>query len=388
MNVKNLNESQKSQSRKMSKYKQIRRDLESQIMSGKLPLGAQVPTEQELCDLHGVSRITARKALEELKEAGVIKRTRGRGSFVDGLPSKGIDEYSVVATEILVLTNSSIPVNLHDSWGEQILQQASKLLMKDGFHISLLPLEGVGRCAEAQQEYFWRRIESFGARLGGVFLFAACISESILQGLEQRKIPWVSFGKISREMTFNFVSANNLTAAWGVGTEFARAGYERVFFLGTDIRGLSNADRFLGLVQGWLEAGKRLDAIQWIPVESIEGLTGEERETFVDRLKGASGRCAILCAGDLIAFSALKACKEAGFAIPKKAGIVGGTGFSLAEHTSPTLTVLAQPMKEIAWAACEMLVEMIRGGQMQIPGRYVKSPLIRRESCPVGEVVG
>lgn len=41
-----------------------------------------MPTELELCSALGVSRITVRRALEELSRLGFIERTPGRGTFV------------------------------------------------------------------------------------------------------------------------------------------------------------------------------------------------------------------------------------------------------------------------------------------------------------------
>lgn len=41
-----------------------------------------MPTEMELCTLFGVSRITVRRALDELARLGLVERIRGRGTFI------------------------------------------------------------------------------------------------------------------------------------------------------------------------------------------------------------------------------------------------------------------------------------------------------------------
>jgi len=63
-------------------YKQIYQQLLLDIRAGKYPPGSQLPTEKELARAYGVSRITSKRALAELAEAGLIDRIRGRGSFV------------------------------------------------------------------------------------------------------------------------------------------------------------------------------------------------------------------------------------------------------------------------------------------------------------------
>ena len=56
--------------------------LRDQIAGGTLAPGDPLPSEQELGRLYGVSRITVRRALQELSaESAVVKRP-GRGTFV------------------------------------------------------------------------------------------------------------------------------------------------------------------------------------------------------------------------------------------------------------------------------------------------------------------
>lgn len=64
------------------KFKTILTELQMKIISGEWSEGFKMPTEMDLCAQYGVSRVTVRRALEELVSHGYITRTRGRGSFV------------------------------------------------------------------------------------------------------------------------------------------------------------------------------------------------------------------------------------------------------------------------------------------------------------------
>jgi GntR family transcriptional regulator len=63
-------------------HEQISSWLRDEIGSGRLPPDAQLPSEHELCDRFGVSRVTVRRALQTLDADGLIYRRPGLGSFV------------------------------------------------------------------------------------------------------------------------------------------------------------------------------------------------------------------------------------------------------------------------------------------------------------------
>jgi GntR family transcriptional regulator len=64
------------------RYERIRADLESQVRSGILRPGAQIPSESALAEQYGVTRMTVRQALEQLSSDGVLVERRGLGTFV------------------------------------------------------------------------------------------------------------------------------------------------------------------------------------------------------------------------------------------------------------------------------------------------------------------
>lgn len=65
-------------------YRQIALDLAGAIAAGKLPPLARLPSEQELIMTYGVSRVTVRKAIDNLEQKGLIVRRQGRGTYVVG----------------------------------------------------------------------------------------------------------------------------------------------------------------------------------------------------------------------------------------------------------------------------------------------------------------
>jgi GntR family transcriptional regulator len=67
-------------------YHQIYLILRDRITDGSTAADTNLPSEMELTTLYGVSRITAKRALNELAAEGLVVRERGRGTRVRAMP--------------------------------------------------------------------------------------------------------------------------------------------------------------------------------------------------------------------------------------------------------------------------------------------------------------
>ncbi|GAN54883.1 GntR family transcriptional regulator [Tanticharoenia sakaeratensis] len=65
-------------------YLQLEDNLRRLIGGGALRRGDAVPSERDLAEMTGVSRVTVRKALEKLVETGLLTQRAGAGTFVAG----------------------------------------------------------------------------------------------------------------------------------------------------------------------------------------------------------------------------------------------------------------------------------------------------------------
>lgn len=63
-------------------YLQLYEILKKKIESNEWVVGSQIPTEEDLCKLFNVSRVTVRSAVMELVRQGYLKRQQGKGTFV------------------------------------------------------------------------------------------------------------------------------------------------------------------------------------------------------------------------------------------------------------------------------------------------------------------
>ncbi len=127
------------------RYRQVKELIIRQISSGKLKPHDRVPSENELVDTTGVSRMTANRALRELTNEGYVERVVGVGTFVaDFKAASHVLEVRNIADEILQRGN------VHSAVVLTMLQQAADQSAADAlqtdigaalFHVRLVHAE-------------------------------------------------------------------------------------------------------------------------------------------------------------------------------------------------------------------------------------------------------
>jgi alanine racemase len=96
--------------------------------------------------------------------------------------------------------------------------------------------------------------------------------------------------------------------------------------------------------------------------------------------RGATG---IVCGSDLMALGAIRAARQRGLVVPADISVVGYDDSPLIAFTDPPLTTVRQPVREMAVAAVQALMDEIRG-QAAPHSEYVFSPeLVVRGSTAV-----
>jgi DNA-binding GntR family transcriptional regulator len=63
-------------------YMAVADDIAARIAGGELTVGTRLPGEAELARQYGHSKATARRAVRELRERGLVRTVIGQGTFV------------------------------------------------------------------------------------------------------------------------------------------------------------------------------------------------------------------------------------------------------------------------------------------------------------------
>lgn len=81
----------------------IVKELEGEILAGKLPSGERLPSEEKLCGRFEASRTVIREAIQQLRGRGLLRTEKGSGTYIadPSLESLGsaVETYSALAEE-------------------------------------------------------------------------------------------------------------------------------------------------------------------------------------------------------------------------------------------------------------------------------------------------
>jgi len=137
-------------------YYQLVKILEKEILNGMMP-GDALPTEHEISVHFGISRMTVRRAIAQLVQAGMVYAEKGRGTFVakpqldnlifelDGFyaetqqkdmnPNSKLLEVRIVKADENIFKKSSIPIGTRCLYFRVVRKVGSEPLIYETKHI-------------------------------------------------------------------------------------------------------------------------------------------------------------------------------------------------------------------------------------------------------------
>src|SRR6266849_10434282 len=141
-------------------YSRVEAVLASEVADGDLKIGDQLPTEDNLVARFGVSRITVRRAIQNLVTRGLVEIRRGKGTFVaapkitqdlkelsgfvEDMHALGRKPTARVISKEIVTADATVASQLALTKGEHVVR-IRRVRLADGIPLSFdetyLPLE-------------------------------------------------------------------------------------------------------------------------------------------------------------------------------------------------------------------------------------------------------
>ena len=310
----------------------------------------------------GVSRMTARKAVNALIAEGLVERRAGVGLFVRGSGPSGFvyralfgnlfwDPAMKAASGIRRAAESvGAKIEYFDAGGEE-----SRLLAA----IKALPKSGVEGAIIFSQH-------------GAAF-------DAAIVRLSESGFPFVVIDEnVSCAGVSSFVSDNRAGGEF-VAAELTGAGHRDLAFVG-DFAADTVVARWEGFCAGCAEIGVKPRKYD-IRSTSRLGNWANDVRRIVERILRLKARpTAFFCSCDAVARIAMRCLEDHGLKVPRDISLVGFDDDPIAEWTDPALTTVRQDFGEMGRRAFETLVARVANPSAGTVRGVIPVELVHRES--------
>lgn len=206
-------------SENISKYEIIKNKIEEQISQGFYKENDKIPSENELCRAFASSRITVRKALDELVTTGVLYRQQGIGTFVK---PKTVEVSADVDKVLLILPN--YPELFAAGIVSDMLSGIQKSLRETQYTLVTL----MEPRNEADIEKFLQSIKTI--RPNGIIYSFYYGDSMIVDELKKFEVPIVFLDAEPKDNEFDIVTGEDFESAYRVTQLAIMSGMKNVGF--------------------------------------------------------------------------------------------------------------------------------------------------------------
>ncbi|SEM72221.1 substrate-binding domain-containing protein [Paenibacillus sp. OV219] len=366
-------------------YSQILGILRERISQGEYVTGQQLPTELELADKFGVSRITSKRALIELEREGLIYRRRGSGSFV-----KKRDEAKKPA-EVPIKPSSSMIISMvlpfvSPNNSLEHMQSVAKYLESKGYYLSI---HNSNWNIERERELL---ISLPKRGTAGIILYPVSTQHNldVVHALHMNDYPIVTLDQYYNLLTMGSAVSDNADGGYIAASKLIELGHTRIAFISTvGIQYRSTVrDRFFGYSKALNDNGIPLDielCFSNLPSDA-EG-AGPARREFYKKLVGQLQELnvtAIQAEHDMVALDCLKAALDLGIKVPEELSIIGFDNNELCEQAEVPISTLEQNYEEIGRRSAMMIVDQLENGAIQQERAVIPVKWVSRQSVGPG----
>lgn len=322
-----------------SKQEQVCAYILRQIQQEALKPGDRVPSEKQLCDRFGVSRITAQNALNQLERRGTIYRVRGSGSFVG-------KTVSPAASVLPMIMNSLEP----EGRNMEMIEGAGNYLTGVDCHTAVYPI-----CADPEKErkIFWSLLEK-GHRSFLVLPGRQPESRDLYFDLIRKGVHLVFLDIRPDGLSGNLISCDNAAGGFLLTEHLIRRGYRRIAAIAP--AGFSTVTQRL---QGYRYALARYGLPER---EDYALFLDDTGEPFFDTVSKAVEHLlslpdrpdALFCLNDQVAVTACACLYEHGIRIPEDMALAGFDNLPAARECAVPLTTVEQPFAAMGYEAARL----------------------------------
>ena len=191
------------------------------------------------------------------------------------------------------------------------------------------------------------------------------------------EMPWVQCAEYADQGEISCVGINDIEASQQVVSYLAEKGRQRVALINHDL-----SYKYAQLREQGYKAALNLRHLKWQAIAYASELSfSAGKQAMEALLKQREKPDAVFAVSDTLAAGAMSVIQQAGLRVPEDIAVVGFDGTELAEMTSPPLTTLAQPSRDIGRQAFMLLLQKIDSPASAAERVMLDWQLIRRASA-------
>lgn len=364
-------------------YLKIYEDLKNNIINGTLANGERLPTEKDLIEKYEVSRITAIKAMQKLEVEGLVKRTRGSGTYVTysdvSTFHRGYIPLDVKSKNIAFVGHCSA------NFVSGILSSFQHNAVAYGYNVSVFDTSS----DKIREEDVFNLILQ-GNFSGIVYHSRNC--EKNLPGLlaiMNKKIPLVFLDEELAMLRVPSVKTNNYLGGYKMGKCLIENGHTNIAVAFGNFQNLNEQERFGGLVRAMSDCGLSFDKrniFQYDVLQNEEYVVGMDEEGFIYRIKDNLQKIysredrptVFFCLKDSVAMIVEQHIFECGYKVPDDFSVVGYNNDPFCTQLLIPMTTVDQKYSAIAKKVFEVLTNIISGEQVQMENLIEPDVVIRK----------
>lgn len=177
--------------------------------------------------------------------------------------------------------------------------------------------------------------------------------------LAKRGLPFVNAWTYNRDVEATSVGFDNRQAMRGLADKVLDLGHEHLGFISAP---RTQNDRARERLEGALDAiqARGFDRLS-MPVVDVNYSIGNGALAFEQIMLGPSRPTAVLCGNDVLAIGALNMARQMGLSVPCDVSITGFDDIELAQVSTPELTTVHVPHREMGKRAARLLVDQLNG---------------------------
>ena len=194
----------------------------------------QLPSEAKLAELHSVSRITAKAAIQQLEREGLVFRVQGKGTFIANITQADIDRVEAMNTPALPTETARcvglILPDFRSKYVMDILESIQNTLAKEDINL----LVGASNYSQEEEK---RLILSFMSnKISGLIIYPAdgeTYNNEILK-LSMRNFPLVFIDRNLSGIKASYVHSDNYLAAYELTSYLITNGHKNIGIVSSD----------------------------------------------------------------------------------------------------------------------------------------------------------